>query len=171
MKTIRFLPVLLTALLTGCVTGNRQTQEHLNALNFKVGNTLQGNSTSTGVVLQADVVNVKSMNGNLLLALPTAVVDAFTGTDYSSVTDTAIAYVVRLDGTRYQHDQIITVIQGPQSKVRSGDHVYILCTAAYRGYDVRLVPVNNPNNYSKEGMREGFERQDQGKSRLQYSGY
>ncbi len=170
---IAFLIICLSCLLSGCVsTQGVMIQSDMNALNYKSCHVLAPNKTYTGVVLQADKVHVKAMNRNVLVALPTAIVDGFTGTDMSSVELQGIQYVVRVDGTRYTEDQLLTIVQGPESSLTVGDNVFIITTAETSSnsysdsFSVRLAPVHNPKHYSKTGLRESFEQDDKGNSRV-----
>lgn len=78
-----------------------------------------------------------------------------------------VEYVVRIDGTRYMREQLVTIVQGPNAKVIVGEPVFIIITSIGENKrSVRLISASSPQNYFRSGMREDFEKEDQQRSRV-----
>jgi phage terminase large subunit-like protein len=136
-------------------------------LNYVSGEALKANPTLTGVVLQATPVKVRKLTDNLVVGLPASIVDSFTGTDLATVELEGVEYVVRIDGTRYMREQLVTVVQGPNSKVKVGEAVFIIINGVGENKkSVRLVAATSPENYFRSGLREDFEKAGQQRSRI-----
>ncbi len=149
--------ILLAALaLAPAAFAENAIEATCNAMNYPLRGVLQPRITYAGVLVDAQIVHVRSGPKGLLGGLTLGLANMVLGTEIGTQTVTVHQYVVRLDALQGGPAQLITVVQGGPVLYQPGIPVFIATETDVNGYiwSVRMIPANTPESYGTRGLEE-----------------